>query len=82
MTPASPNVHTLLEHRGWLRRLARGLAQKSRLTLRATLQAVDAAAEELVSTGTAWSDADSLVNALHDEESRAAGRAYLAERGR
>lgn len=44
--------------------------------------AVDAAAEELVSTGTAWSDADSLVNALHDEESRAAGAAYLAERGR
>lgn len=62
--------------------LARGLAKKSRLTLRSTLQAVDAAAEELVSTGTAWSDADSLVNALHDEESRAAGRQYLAERGR
>jgi enoyl-CoA hydratase/carnithine racemase len=62
--------------------LARALAKKSRLTLRATLMAVDAAAEELVSTGTAWSDADSLVNALHDEESRAAGAAYLAERGR
>lgn len=62
--------------------MAEGLAKKSRLTLRATLQAVDAAAEELVSTGTAWSDADSLVNALHDEESREAGRTYLAERGR
>lgn len=62
--------------------LAQGLAKKSRLTLRATLLAVDAAAEELVSTGTAWSDADSLVNALHDAESRAAGQAYLAERGR
>ena len=62
--------------------LARQLAKKSRLTLRSTLQAVDAAAEELVSTGTAWSDADSLVNALHDDESREAGRQYLAERGR
>jgi len=62
--------------------LARALAEKSRLTLRATLMAVDAAAEALVSTATAWSDADSLVNALHDEESRAAGAAYLAERGR
>lgn len=62
--------------------MARGLARKSRLTLRATLLAVDAAAEELVSTGTAWSDADSLVNALHDDESRAAGAAYLAQRGR
>ena len=62
--------------------LAHKLARKSRLTLRATLQAVDAAAEELVSTGTAWSDADSLVNALHDEESRAAAQAYLAARGR
>lgn len=62
--------------------LAHKLARKSRLALRATLQAVDAAAEELVSTGTAWSDADSLVNALHDEESRAAAQAYLAARGR
>lgn len=62
--------------------LAHKLARKSRLTLRATLQAVDAAAEELVSTGTAWSDADSLINALHDEESRAAAQAYLAARGR
>lgn len=62
--------------------MARGLAAKSRLTLRATLMAVDAAAEELVSTGTAWSDADSLVNALHDDESRAAGAAYLKARGR
>ncbi len=62
--------------------LAHKLARKSRLALRATLQAVDAAAEELVSTGTAWSDADSLINALHDEESRAAAQAYLAARGR
>ena len=62
--------------------LAVSLAAKSSLTLRATLKAVDAAAEELVSTGTAWSDADSLVNALHDPESRAAAAAYLASKGR
>ena len=62
--------------------LAEALAAKSILTLRATLKAVDAAAEELVSTGTAWSDADSLVNALHDPESREVGAAYLRSLGR
>ncbi len=62
--------------------LAVSLGAKSALTLRATLQAVDAAAESLVSTGTAWSDADALVNALHDPESRAVGEAYLKSKGR
>ena len=62
--------------------LAEQLAAKSALTLRATLKAVDAAAEALVSTGAAWSDADALVNALHDPESRAVGKAYLASKGR
>ena len=62
--------------------LAENLAAKSTLTLRSTLKAVDAAAEELVSTLTAWSDADSLVNALHDPESRAVAAAYLKSRGR
>lgn len=62
--------------------LAATLVTKSKLTVRATLRAVDAAAEALVSTGTAWSDADALVNALHDPESRAVGQAYLASRGR
>ena len=62
--------------------LAVSLANKSRRPLRATLAAVDAAAESLVSTKTAWSDADSLVNALHDDESRAAAAAYLAQRKR
>ena len=63
-------------------KLAETLAAKSTLTLRATLKAVDAAAEELVSTLTAWSDADSLVNALHDPESRSVATAYLAAKGR
>ena len=62
--------------------LAATLATKSALTLRATLRAVDAAAESLVSTGTAWSDADALVNALHDPESRSVGAAYLRSKGR
>jgi enoyl-CoA hydratase/carnithine racemase len=62
--------------------LAENLAAKSALTLRATLRAVDAAAEALVPTGTAWADADALVNALHDPESRAVGAAYLASKGR
>ena len=78
-------INTVSTDDGYLddaEQLARNLAKKSRLTLRSTLQAVDAAAEELVSTATAWSDADSLRNALHDDESRAAARAYLAERGR
>jgi enoyl-CoA hydratase/carnithine racemase len=62
--------------------LAATLAAKSSLTLRATLIAVDAAVEALVSTRFAWSDADVLVNAMHDPESREVGAAYLRERGR
>jgi len=60
--------------------LAQQLASKSKLTLRATLAAVDAAAEALVSTGTAWSDADALANAQHDPESREVAARYLAQR--
>ncbi len=63
-------------------RLADELAAKSTYTLRATLAAVDAAAEALVPTGTAWSDADALMTALHDPESREVARRYLAARGR
>ena len=62
--------------------LARDLATKSKYTLRATLRAVDAAAEQLVSTGGAWNDADSLAAALHDPESRQAARRYLKSLGR
>ncbi|MBT7428715.1 MAG: enoyl-CoA hydratase/isomerase family protein [Ilumatobacter sp.] len=62
--------------------LAATLAAKSSLTLRSTLIAVDAAAEALVSTRFAWSDADVLVNAMRDPESREVGAAYLRERGR
>lgn len=62
--------------------LAAALAAKSAYTLRATLDAVDAAAEALVSTAGAWADADQFVTAMHDPESRAVAASYLARRGR
>ena len=62
--------------------LARVLASKSAFTLRATLRAVDAAAEALVSTGSAWNDADSLAAARRDPESRGVARRYLESLGR
>ena len=57
--------------------LAAQLAQKSSYTLTATKRAVAAASEELASTRGAWSDADSLLSALADPESRQAAGAYL-----
>ena len=57
--------------------LAAALAQKSALTLRATKRAVNAASEQLVSAGGAWSDADSLLTALSDPESRRVAEQYL-----
>ncbi|MCY4666033.1 MAG: enoyl-CoA hydratase/isomerase family protein, partial [Acidimicrobiaceae bacterium] len=62
--------------------LARLLASKSAYTLRATLRAVDAAAEALVPTGGAWNDADSLAAARRDPESRELARRYLESLGR
>jgi enoyl-CoA hydratase/carnithine racemase len=53
------------------------LVHKSPLTLEATKRAVHAAAEHLVGTAGAWADADALVTALHDPDSRAVARAYL-----
>ena len=67
---------------GTVQELARRLAAKSAYTLRATLQAVDAAAEALVPTGGAWNDADSLAAARRDPESREAARRYLESLGR
>jgi enoyl-CoA hydratase/carnithine racemase len=62
--------------------LASQLAAKSSYALRSTLQAVDSAAEAMVPTGGSWNDADSLMTALHDAESRAVARRYLERRGR
>jgi enoyl-CoA hydratase/carnithine racemase len=57
------------------------LLAKSALVLRQTKQAVHDAAEQLVATTGAWSDADALQSALHDPESREVARAYLARLG-
>jgi enoyl-CoA hydratase/carnithine racemase len=62
--------------------LADQLARKSALTLTATKLAVNAAARELVSTAGAWSDADVLLGAFADADSRRAGREYLERIGR
>lgn len=67
---------------GAVEELARLLASKSAYTLRATLRAVDAAAEALVPTGGAWNDADSLAAARRDPESRETARRYLESLGR
>ena len=56
------------------------LLGKSALTLRATKQGVNAVLDAMAPTGHAWNDADSLVTALRDPESREAGRAYLQRR--
>ncbi len=58
------------------------LVSKSALTLVMTKRAAHAAAEALVATTNAWSDADALQSAQHDAESRAAGAAYLERRSR
>jgi enoyl-CoA hydratase/carnithine racemase len=57
--------------------LVTSLLEKSRLTLLATKRAVEAASEELLATTGAWNDADSLMTALADPESRASAEAYL-----
>lgn len=53
------------------------LLTKSALTLTATKAHVNAVTEAMVGTARAWNDADSLVTALRDPESRAAGTRYL-----
>lgn len=53
------------------------LTGKSALTLTATKRHTNAVTESMVGTVRAWNDADSLVTALRDPESRAAGAAYL-----
>jgi len=57
--------------------LVEQLVAKSALTLRATKRHVDAVTDQAVGISRAWSDADGLVSALHDPESRAVAVAYL-----
>lgn len=53
------------------------LVDKSAFTLTATKRHTNAVTEVMVGAARAWNDADSLVTALHDPESRAAAAAYL-----
>jgi enoyl-CoA hydratase/carnithine racemase len=53
------------------------LESKSLLTISATKRHVNAVTEGMVSTARAWNDADTLVTALRDPESRAVAAAYL-----
>jgi enoyl-CoA hydratase/carnithine racemase len=57
--------------------LAAQLLQKSSVTLTTTKRAVNAASRAMVSTSSAWSDADTLLIALSDPESRSAAQDYL-----
>lgn len=62
--------------------LAHELAGKSTFSLRATKTHVNAVMDEIAGVGRNANDADTLVVALHDEESKAVGRAYLASKQR
>ncbi|MEB3068408.1 enoyl-CoA hydratase/isomerase family protein [[Mycobacterium] vasticus] len=57
--------------------LVQQLLTKSALTLTATKRHTNAVTEGMVATARCWSDADSLVTALLDPESRDAATAYL-----
>lgn len=59
-------------------RLVAQLVTKSALTLSLTKRHTNAVSEGMVGTARSWSDADGLVTALHDPESREAAAAYLA----
>lgn len=60
--------------------LATELAAKPAFSLRATKTHVNAVLDEIAGVGRNANDADTLLVALHDEESRAASRRYLDSR--
>jgi enoyl-CoA hydratase/carnithine racemase len=62
--------------------LALELAAKPAFSLRTTKQQVNAVTEDIASTGRNANDADTLVVALSDPESRAASRRYLEQRSK
>ncbi|HTM85293.1 MAG TPA: enoyl-CoA hydratase/isomerase family protein, partial [Mycobacterium sp.] len=53
------------------------LLTKSALTLSSTKRNTNAVTAGMVAPARSWSDADALVTALHDPESRRAATAYL-----
>jgi len=60
--------------------LAFSLANKPLYALRTTKAQVNAVMEEIAGTGRSAADADGLVYAMHDPESRAASARYLSQR--
>ena len=62
--------------------LAQSLAAKPGYSLRTTKQQVNAVTEEMIGTARNANDADSLVIATYDAESRAASAAYLQSRNK
>ena len=62
--------------------LAGSLAAKAIFPVRATKRHVDAVTSAMVGLDRTWSDADSLLTALHDPECRAAASRYLEGLGR
>lgn len=62
--------------------LAQSLAAKPGYALRTTKQQVNAVTEEMAGTHRNAADADALVFATHDPESRAASAAYLASKNK
>lgn len=70
------------ELEGAVATLAAELAAKPGFALRTTKQQVNAVMEEIAGTGRSASDADTLVTALGDPESREASRRYLEGRRR
>lgn len=62
--------------------LAESLAAKPGYALRTTKQQVNAVTEEMAGTRRNAADADALVFATHDKESREASARYLASKGR
>jgi enoyl-CoA hydratase/carnithine racemase len=70
------------ELNGEVEALADALARKSRLLLIQTKQLVNATLEDAYSTGQSFRDADAMLSALRDEESRAAARRYLEAHSR
>ncbi|MEO8815634.1 MAG: enoyl-CoA hydratase/isomerase family protein [Mycobacterium sp.] len=59
-------------------RLVAQLVTKSAFTLTGTKRHTNAVTEGMVATARSWNDADTLVSAVHDAESRMAAMAYLA----
>lgn len=62
--------------------LARELAARPPLAVRATKRHVNAVTSQMVGTARSWSDADSLITALHDPDCQQARADYLTRRGR